>query len=143
MILRPPRSTRTDTLFPYTTLFRSPVGHLKYALKHVETWMKPEKRKADCPVNVLGARAQVFYQPLGVVGIMAPWNLPCALGYAPLAGVLAAGNRALIKPSELTPHTSALMAEITAQVFDPEEVAVVEGGVEVASAFSALPFDHL
>lgn len=120
-----------------------PVNHLKYALKHVGKWMQPEKRKADFPFNVLGAKAQVFYQPLGVVGIMAPWNLPFALGYAPLAGVLAAGNRALIKPSELTPHTSALMAEITAQVFDPEEVAVVEGGVEVASAFSALPFDHL
>ena len=120
-----------------------PVNHLKYALKHVEKWMRPEKRKADFPFNVLGAKAQVFYQPLGVVGIMAPWNLPFALGYAPLAGVLAAGNRALIKPSELTPNTSALMAEITAQAFAPEEVAVVEGGVEVASAFSALPFDHL
>lgn len=120
-----------------------PVNHLKYALKHVERWMRPEKRKADFPFNLLGAKARVFYQPLGVVGIMAPWNLPFALGYAPLAGVLAAGNRAMIKPSELTPHTSALMAEITAQAFDPEEVTVMEGGVEIASRFSALSFDHL
>lgn len=120
-----------------------PVGHLKHALKHVESWMRVERRKADFPFNLLGAKARVFYQPLGVVGIMAPWNLPFALGYAPLAGVLAAGNRALIKPSELTPNTSGLMAQITAATFDPEEVAVVEGGVDVASRFSALPFDHL
>lgn len=120
-----------------------PVNHLKHALKHVESWMRVEKRKADFPFSLLGAKARIFYQPLGVVGIMAPWNLPYALGYAPLAGVLAAGNRALIKPSELTPQTSALMAEITANTFDPEEVAVVQGGVDMAARFSALPFDHL
>ena len=124
-----------DLLYPY--------NHLKYALKNLEKWMRPEKRKADFPFNVLGAKAHVFYQPLGVVGIMAPWNLPFALGYAPLAGVLAAGNRTLIKPSELTPSTSALMAEMTASTFDADEVAVVEGGVDVASRFSALPFDHM
>jgi coniferyl-aldehyde dehydrogenase len=120
-----------------------PVGHLKHALKHVEQWMQVERRKADFPFNLLGAKARVFYQPLGTVGIMAPWNLPFALGYAPLAGVLAAGNRALIKPSELTPQTSALMAQITAATFDPEEVSVIEGGVDVAGRFAALPFDHL
>lgn len=120
-----------------------PVNALKHALKHVETWMRVERRKADFPFNVLGAKARVFYQPLGVVGIMAPWNLPFALGYAPLAGVLAAGNRAMIKPSELTPHTSALMAQITAGAFDADEVTIVEGGVDVASRFSALPLDHL
>ena len=120
-----------------------PVNALKHALKHVEAWMQVERRKADFPFGLLGARARVFYQPLGVVGIMAPWNLPFALGYAPLAGVLAAGNRAMIKPSELTPNTSSLMAEITAATFDAEEVAVVEGGVEAAARFSALPFDHL
>jgi coniferyl-aldehyde dehydrogenase len=124
-----------DLLFPF--------GALRHALANVERWMRPEKRKADFPFNLLGARAYVFYQPLGVVGIMAPWNLPFGLGYAPLAGVLAAGNRAMIKPSELTPHTSALMAEITGGAFAPEEVAVAQGGVELASRFSALPFDHL
>ena len=120
-----------------------PVSALRHAIKHVERWMRPEKRKADFPFNVLGARASIFYQPLGVIGIMAPWNLPYALGYAPLAGVLAAGNRAMIKPSELTPETSGLMEEITRDAFAPEEVTVVQGGVEVASRFSALPFDHL
>lgn len=120
-----------------------PVNHFKHALKNVERWMKVEKRKADFPFNILGAKARVFYQPLGVVGIMAPWNLPFALGYAPLAGVFAAGNRAMIKPSELTPATSALMAEMTKTSFDQDELAVIEGGVEIASRFSALPFDHL
>lgn len=120
-----------------------PVSALRHALKNVERWMRPEKRKPDFPFNVLGARASIFYQPLGVVGIMAPWNLPFGLGYAPLAGVLAAGNRAMIKPSELTPQTSAVMAEITGTAFAPEEVTVVEGAVDVASRFSALPFDHL
>jgi len=120
-----------------------PVSALRYALRHVESWMRVEKRKPDFPFNLLGARAYIFYQPLGVVGIMAPWNLPFGLGYAPLAGVLAAGNRAMIKPSELTPHTSALMAEITAKAFAPDEVTVVQGGVEVAGRFSALRFDHL
>lgn len=120
-----------------------PVNHLKHALKHVDRWMQVERRKADFPFNVLGAKASVFYQPLGVVGIMAPWNLPFALSYAPLAGVFAAGNRALIKPSELTPATSALIAEMTAAAFEPDEASVIEGGVEVASRFAALPFDHL
>lgn len=120
-----------------------PVGALRHALANVERWMRPEKRKADFPFNLLGARAYIFYQPLGTVGIMAPWNLPFGLGYAPLAGVLAAGNRAMIKPSELTPHTSAVMAEITEAAFATDEVTVVQGGVEVASRFSALPFDHL
>jgi len=120
-----------------------PVGALRHALANVERWMRPEKRKPDFPFNLLGAKAYIFYQPLGVVGIMAPWNLPFGLGYAPLAGVLAAGNRAMIKPSELTPHTSAVMMEITEETFAPDEVTVVQGGVEVASRFSALPFDHL
>ena len=120
-----------------------PVSALKHALKNVDRWMRPEKRRADFPMNLLGAKAHIFYQPLGVVGIMAPWNLPFGLGYAPLAGVLAAGNRAMIKPSELTPATSQLMEEITAQAFDPSEVTVVQGGVEVASRFSGLKFDHI
>jgi len=120
-----------------------PVAALRHALTHVERWMRPEKRRADFPFNLLGAKAYIFYQPLGVVGILAPWNLPFGLGYAPLAGVLAAGNRAMIKPSELTPHTAALMAEITEAAFGPDEVTVVQGGVDVASRFSALPFDHI
>lgn len=120
-----------------------PVMAARHALRHVEDWMRPEKRKADFPFNLLGARTYVFYQPLGVVGIISPWNVPFGLAYAPLAGVLAAGNRAMIKPSEHTPHTSALMAEITKEAFARDEVFVVQGGVEVATRFSALPFDHV
>lgn len=120
-----------------------PMSAFRYALKHVERWMRVETRKPDFPMNLLGARTYIFYQPLGVVGIMSPWNLPFGLGYAPLAGVLAAGNRAMIKPSEVTPHTSAVMRELTAETFNADEVTVVEGGVEIASRFSALPFDHL
>jgi len=120
-----------------------PIGGLRHALRHVARWMRPEKRKPDFPFNLLGARTYIYYQPLGVVGVMSPWNLPFGLAYAPLAGILAAGNRAMIKPSELTPHTSAIVAEITAKAFAPEEVTVVQGGVDVASRFAALPFDHL
>lgn len=125
----------SDLMFPVTAL--------RHALRHVERWMKPEKRRADFPMGLLGARTYVFYQPLGVAGIISPWNVPFGLAFAPLAGVLAAGNRAMIKPSEFTPHSSAVMAEITSQSFGADEVAVVEGGVEVARHFSGLPFDHL
>lgn len=120
-----------------------PVRALKHAEGHLRKWMKPEKRKADFPMGVIGGRAYVQYQPLGVVGVMAPWNAPVALCLTPLAGILAAGNRALIKPSEVTEATSAVIKEMIESAFAPEEVAVVCGGVEAAKTFSALPFDHL
>lgn len=116
---------------------------MKHALKHLDAWMKPEKRSLDFPLGLLGARARVEFQPKGVVGIISPWNFPVNLTFAPLAGVLAAGNRAMIKPSEYTPLTSALMAEMFGQAFDETEIAVVTGGPEVGKAFSELAFDHL
>ena len=119
------------------------VKPLKHALKHVDEWMKPEKRKLDFPLGLLGAKAMVEWQPKGVVGIIAPWNFPINLTFAPLANILAAGNRAMIKPSEFTPATSELMARAFAQYFDEAEVAVVTGGPEVGKAFSELAFDHL
>jgi coniferyl-aldehyde dehydrogenase len=82
-------------------------------------------------------------QPLGVVGIVSPWNYPLALSLTPLATALAAGNRVMMKPSELTPKTSALMASILSEIFREDEVAVVTGGPEIGAAFSSLPFDHL
>ncbi len=91
---------------------------LKHALKHLDAWMKPEKRKLDFPMGLLGAKARVEWQPKGVVGILSPWNFPVNLTFAPLAGVLAAGNRAMIKPSEYTPVTSALMKEVLEAAFD-------------------------
>ncbi len=116
---------------------------LKHARKHLRQWMKAEKRATVFPLNLLGGRSRIEYQPKGVVGIIAPWNFPVAMVFQPLAGVLAAGNRALIKPSEFTPATSDVIAEMIAEFFEPREVAVVTGGPEVGQAFSALPFDHM
>lgn len=121
----------------------STVGPLKHALKHVDKWMKPEKRKLDFPLGLLGAKARVEYQPKGVVGVISPWNFPVNLTFGPLAQIFAAGNRAMVKPSEYTPETSALMAELAAKYFDETELAFVNGGPEVGKAFAELPFDHL
>ena len=88
-------------------------------------------------------RARVVYQPLGVVGIMSPWNFPVGLSLMPLATAIAAGNRAMIKPSEFTPATSDLLAKMLGEIFPEEQVAVVTGGPDIGAAFSALPFDHL
>jgi len=116
---------------------------LKHCKKHIKSWMKHEKRPTMFPLNLLGGRSTVEYQPKGVVGVLAPWNFPLGMVFEPLAGVLAAGNRAMIKPSEFTPATSALISEMVAEVFDPTELTVFTGGPEVGQAFSSLPFDHL
>jgi coniferyl-aldehyde dehydrogenase len=114
---------------------------VRNARKCVSRWMKPERRRVDWLFQP--ARAWVRYEPLGVVGIMSPWNFPLLLSLVPLVNVLSAGNRAMIKPSELTPAFSDLLARLVAQHFDPDHVAVIPGGVDVARAFSSLPFDHL
>jgi coniferyl-aldehyde dehydrogenase len=119
------------------------VGALKHARKNLRTWMKPVRRPVEFPLGLLGARAELHYQPKGVVGIVAPWNFPISMVFSPLAGIFAAGNRALAKPSEFTERTSALMADLAAQYFDPEVFAIVTGGSEVGQAFTALPFDHM
>jgi coniferyl-aldehyde dehydrogenase len=120
------------------------IGPLKHAKAHLKAWMRPERRKTTpALLGFLGAKAEVRYQPKGVVGIISPWNFPVNLTFAPLAGVLAAGNRAMIKPSEYTPATSELMAKMFASVFSEDEIAVFPGGPEVGQAFSELAFDHL
>ena len=116
---------------------------LKYARDHVAEFMKPEKRRVNTPLALFGARARVEYQPKGVVGILGTWNFPVNTVLSPLASVLAAGNRALLKFSELTPRTAALMAEKLAARFDQKELACIEGGPEVGAAFAELPLDHL
>ncbi len=116
---------------------------LRHARKHVADWMKPERRKVQFPLNLLGGRARVEYQPKGIVGIISPWNFPVNLTFGPLAGIFAAGNRAIIKPSEFTPATSELMQRMLRQAFDETEVAVVTGGPAVGEVFSRLAFDHL
>jgi coniferyl-aldehyde dehydrogenase len=117
------------------------MGELRHARSHLKSWMKPQRRARA--LEFLQLSNWVQYQPLGVVGIMVPWNYPLLLALGPLIDVLAAGNSAMIKPSELLPKTSALLAREIARYFSREEVAVVEGGVDVAAAFSALAFDHL
>ncbi len=119
------------------------VASLKHAKRHLHRWMKPERHKLDFPLGLLGAKAYVSYQPKGVVGIISPWNLPVGLTFGPLADIFAAGNRVMIKPSEFTPETSSLMAELFAGSYDESEVTVFTGGPEVGRALSSLPFDHL
>ena len=116
---------------------------LKHARKHLRQWMHGEKRPTNFPLNLLGGRSRIEYQPLGVVGVISPWNFPVNLTFGPLAGILAAGNRAMVKPSEFTPATSEVMAAMVSEAFDPKEVALFTGGPEVGQAFSGLPFDHL
>ncbi len=112
---------------------------LQHAADHVEQWMQPEAAE----VPVAGMQASIVPQPLGVVGIISPWNFPINLAFGPLASVFAAGNTAMLKPSELTPHTAQLLVELAARYFAAEELTVITGDASVGQAFSALPFDHL
>lgn len=132
---------------PYVTSFAdiaSSIGPLKHARDHVARWMRTERRHTTPRIlGWLGAKAEIRYQPKGVVGVISPWNFPINLTFAPLAGVLAAGNRAMIKPSETTPTTSDLIKTLLGETFPEEEIAVVTGGAEVGEAFAGLPFDHL
>jgi acyl-CoA reductase-like NAD-dependent aldehyde dehydrogenase len=114
---------------------------IRHARRHVKRWMRPERRAVSLWFQP--GRAEVIPQPLGVVGIIVPWNYPIYLAVGPLVAALAAGNRAMVKMSELTPATAALFARLAARHFAPEEMAVVEGEAPVAQAFARLPFGHL
>jgi coniferyl-aldehyde dehydrogenase len=109
--------------------------------RHLARWMRPER--VSTPLHLLPARARIERQPVGVVGVISPWNYPVQLALAPVVGALAAGNRVLLKPSELTPATSALLQELVARSFAEDEFAVVLGDAEVGRTFTHLPFDHL
>ncbi|WP_426142216.1 coniferyl aldehyde dehydrogenase [Pseudomonas sp. DWP3-1-2] len=111
------------------------------ARKHLKKWMKPARRKVGMAFQP--ASAKVVYQPLGVVGVIVPWNYPLFLAVGPMIGALAAGNRVMLKLSEATPTTGELLKRLFAQVFPEDLVAVVLGEAEVGIAFSKLPFDHL
>lgn len=114
---------------------------LRDARRHLRRWARPRHH----PVTAVTGpgRAWVERQPLGVVAILSPWNYPVQLALAPLAAAIAAGNRVLLKPSEHTPRTAALLELMLAEVFGPGEVAVLTGGPEIGMAVSHLPFDHL
>ncbi len=115
----------------------------KYCLRKLKRWARPERRSATFPLGLVGGRAEVRHEPKGVIGVISPWNFPVGLSFAPMIQAFAAGNRVLLKPSEYTERTAALMAQLVAAAFAPEEAAVVTGGADVAAAFAALPFDHL
>ena len=119
-----------------------PLGRAQYVSEHLEAWMAPQPRDTD--PGLLGtARAYVQNQPKGVIGNMVPWNFPFDLSVGPMVEMLAAGNRVIVKPSEYTPACAALLAEMVAAAFDPTLVTVAEGGLDLARAFSAQPWDHL
>jgi len=126
--------TRLGELFPSLEELRS-------ARRQLGRWMRPQRRGTSFWFRP--ARNLVLPQPLGVVGIVVPWNYPLFLALGPLIGALAAGNRVMIKMSELTPATGALLAELVARYFEPGLICVVNGGPELAQVFTRLPFDHL
>jgi coniferyl-aldehyde dehydrogenase len=119
----------------------STVSAINYLLSNVARWMRPERRGVAMIFRPGSAR--VMYQPLGVIGIMSPWNYPLGLALIPLATALAAGNRAMLKPSELVPATTDLLASMVAETFEEDQVAVITGDAKVGAQFSSLPFDHL
>ncbi|HKU86683.1 MAG TPA: coniferyl aldehyde dehydrogenase [Casimicrobiaceae bacterium] len=113
----------------------------RHAIRHLSRWMKP--RRITTPWHLLPAKARIVRQPLGVAGVISPWNYPVQLALAPVVAALAAGNRVMLKPSEITPATSALLADLVEARFRDDELAVVSGDASVGRAFAALPFDHL
>lgn len=115
------------------------LGSIEHARQHLAGWMQVETYPEPAP----GAEARVEFQPKGVIGVVSPWNLPVQLSIGPVIGIVGAGNRAILKPSELTPATSELLKNAIGAAFDESELAVVTGSIEVAAAFTALEFDHL
>lgn len=114
---------------------------ISYNRKNLKKWMKPERRHV--PLTMMTSTAHVIRQPLGVIGIVVPWNFPIFLCLSPLVSALASGNRAILKMSEHAPATALIIKELLASIFTEDEVAVVIGEVEVGQAFTTLPFDHL
>ncbi|MBH8551636.1 aldehyde dehydrogenase [Nostocaceae cyanobacterium CENA357] len=117
------------------------VQEIDYAIKHIKTWTKP--KKAAVPREFFSYSARIYPEPLGVVLIIGAWNYPFNLVISPLVGAIAAGNCAILKPSELAPHTSNLLAKIIGKYFEPEYIAVLEGGVETSQKILAEKFDHI
>jgi coniferyl-aldehyde dehydrogenase len=117
------------------------VDTIQHAIRQLPRWMRP--RPAAAGWQFLPGRARVVYQPLGVVGVIGAWNYPLLLSLSPMVSALAAGNHAMLKPSELAPRTADLLARLVSDLFPADYVTVVTGGPETGAAFAALPFDHL
>jgi coniferyl-aldehyde dehydrogenase len=121
----------------------SVMSGMKHAADNVKKWMGSDRRKVMFPLNLFGARARVEYKPKGVVGTLGTWNFPVYTSILPLAGIFAAGNRAMIKLSEVTPETSTLLRKLITETFDEAECAAITGGPDVGAEFAGLPFDHI
>jgi len=131
---KPQTESDISEIYPVLTEIRHTSAHLR-------DWTKPQK--IDAPLTFLGTRSEVRYEPKGVCLIIAPWNFPVNLCLGPLISCLAAGNTAVIKPSELTAHTSQLIADLVSEFFDEDLVAVFQGDQEVSAQLLTLPFDHI
>jgi aldehyde dehydrogenase (NAD+) len=116
-------------------------SEIKHATRHVSKWMRPHRVKT--PLSLLGSTSHIHYEPKGVVLVIAPWNFPVNLTLGPVISAVTAGNCVMVKPSEHTPHASAIIKTIIEEVFDESEVAVIEGGIETSTAALALPFNHI
>ncbi len=114
---------------------------IKHTRDHLKSWMKAEK--VDAPLTMLGSRPYVQYEPKGTCLIIAPWNYPFNLQIGPLISAISAGNTAFLKPSEMTPATSSLLARMIKELFDKEEIVLYEGGIQLSTALLKLPFDHI
>jgi coniferyl-aldehyde dehydrogenase len=131
------RSREEGLIFEFFALH----SQINYARKHLKAWMR--RRTVSTPWYLRPSRAFYQYQPLGVVGIIGAWNYPVLLALGPVIDALAAGNRVLLKPSDGTPHTAAVIAKLVTKYFDPERFACINGGREIGEHFTRLPFDHL
>ena len=117
------------------------VGEIKHLLKHLNSWMKPQS--VPTPLNMIGTSAHVRFEPKGVCLIISPWNYPFNLSIKPLVQAIAAGNTVILKPSELTPHTSTLLKNMLSELFEENEVAVFEGDANVSQILLNQPFNHI
>ncbi|WP_055443797.1 aldehyde dehydrogenase family protein [Lacinutrix himadriensis] len=117
------------------------IGEIKFAKSHLKSWMK--RQIVDTPMSLLGSSSYYIYEPKGVCLLISPWNFPLNLTFGPLVSAIAAGNTVIIKPSEMTPNISKVMAEIVVDLFDENEIALVEGEVEVSQELLKLPFNHI
>jgi len=117
------------------------IGEARHAMRHLRSWMKPHR--VSTPLILFGSRSRILYQPKGVILIISPWNFPINLTLGPLVSAIAAGNCAMLKPSEMTPNASACMKRILGDLFDESEVAVIEGDAKVAEALLKKRFDHI
>lgn len=117
------------------------VSQINYTLKQLKSWLKPSRRHSG--LLLFPAKIKVHYQPIGIVGIIVPWNFPVMLSLGPLVSNLAAGNHAMIKLSEFTPATNAVIKKLLSAIFIDSQVAIIEGKADVGAQFAAQPFDHL